>query len=179
MVLDVQPVAHLLPVAVHRQRLAGEGIDDHQRDQLLGEVIGPVVVGAVGGEHRQAVGVVLGAHQVVARGLASRVGAVRLVRFVSVKAGASGRASRRPRRWRRAGSEAACSAVAMLPVDAHGFEQAERADDVGLEKSSGPWMQRSTAISAAKFTTAAAVLGKQADQRGRRCRPARRHARCP
>ena len=79
MVLDVEPVAHLLAVAVDRQRLAGEGVDDHQRDQLLGEMERPVVVAAVGRQHRQPVGVVPGADQVVARRLARRIGAVRLV----------------------------------------------------------------------------------------------------
>ena len=79
MVLDVEPVAHLQAVAVDRQGLAGQRVDDDQRDQLFGEVVGAVVVGAIGGEHRQAVGVVPGAHQVVAGGLAGRVGAVGLV----------------------------------------------------------------------------------------------------
>ena len=36
----------------------------------------PVVVRAVGGQGRQAVGVLVGAHQVVARGLGGRVGRV-------------------------------------------------------------------------------------------------------
>ena len=79
MVFDVEPVADLLSIAVHRQGLAGERIDDHQRDELFREVIGAVVVAAVSGEHRQAVGVVVGTHQVVARGLAGRVRAVGLV----------------------------------------------------------------------------------------------------
>jgi hypothetical protein len=61
MVLDVEPVADLLAVTVDGQRLAGEGIVDAQRDELFREVVGAVVVGAVGGERRQAVGVVVGA----------------------------------------------------------------------------------------------------------------------
>ncbi len=75
----VQPVAHVEAIAVHRQRLAGQGIDDHQRNQLLRELPGAVVVRAVGRQHRQAVGVMPGAHEVVAGGLARRVRAVRLV----------------------------------------------------------------------------------------------------
>ncbi|KFB66919.1 MAG: hypothetical protein CAPSK01_003858 [Candidatus Accumulibacter vicinus] len=89
-VLDVEPVANLLAVAIDGQGLAGEGIDDDQWDQLLGEVVGAVVVRAVGGEHWQAIGVMVGAHQVVACCLACRVGTVGLVamgftesRFVS------------------------------------------------------------------------------------------------
>ena len=66
-------------VAIHRQGLARQRVDDHQRNQLLGKVVRPIVVGAVGGQHRQAVGVVPGAHQVVAGGLAGRIRAVGLV----------------------------------------------------------------------------------------------------
>jgi hypothetical protein len=76
---DVEPVANLLAVTIDRQGLAGQGIDDHQRNQLLGKVVRAVVVRAVGGQHRQTIGVVVGAHQMVARRLARRVGAVRLV----------------------------------------------------------------------------------------------------
>jgi hypothetical protein len=36
-VAHVEPVADVLAVAVDRQRLAGERVDDHQRDQLLGK----------------------------------------------------------------------------------------------------------------------------------------------
>ena len=76
MVFDVQPVADLLAVAIDRQGFAGQRVDNHQRDEFFREVVGPVVIGAVGGEHRQAVGVVPGAHQVVAGGFAGAVGAV-------------------------------------------------------------------------------------------------------
>src|SRR5690606_1761292 len=49
-VLDVEPVAHLLAIAVHRQRLPRERVEDHERDQLLREVVRPVVVAAVARE---------------------------------------------------------------------------------------------------------------------------------
>jgi len=75
-VAHVEPVAHLLAVAVDREILAREGVDDDQRNELFGELQRAVVVAAVGGEHRQAVGVVPGAHQVVAGGLAGRIRAV-------------------------------------------------------------------------------------------------------
>ena len=47
-VLDVEPVADVVAVAVDRQGLALQGVEDHQRDQLLGELVGAVVVRAVG-----------------------------------------------------------------------------------------------------------------------------------
>ena len=78
-VFNVQPVADLLAIAVHRQGLACQRVDDHQGDQLFRKMIRPVVIAAVGGEHRQTIGVVVGPHQVVTRSLAGGVRAVRLI----------------------------------------------------------------------------------------------------
>ena len=47
---------------------------DEERDELLGELIGAVVVGAVGHDGGHAVGVVERTHKVVAAGLAGRIG---------------------------------------------------------------------------------------------------------
>jgi len=51
-------------VAVDRQRLALQGVEDHQRDELLGELVRPVVVRTVGHQHGQPVGVVAGQYEV-------------------------------------------------------------------------------------------------------------------
>ena len=45
-ILHIQPVPDVQALAVHRQGLVVQGVGDHQGDQLLGEVVGPVVVGA-------------------------------------------------------------------------------------------------------------------------------------
>ena len=65
-IFHIQPVADLFAVAVDRQRFPGEGIEDSQRNEFFREVIRAVVVGAVGHHHRQAVGTVPGANQMVA-----------------------------------------------------------------------------------------------------------------
>ena len=52
------PIADVLALAVDRQIAPEQGVGDHQRDELLRELIGPVVVRAVGNEDRQAVGAV-------------------------------------------------------------------------------------------------------------------------
>lgn len=52
MVFHIQPVADLLAIAVHRQGLAIQGIQDHVRDELLRKLIRPVIVRAVGQQHR-------------------------------------------------------------------------------------------------------------------------------
>ena len=75
-VSDVEPVADVHAVTVDGQVLTFEGVEDHERDEFLGKLEGAVVVGAVGGEDWQAVGVVVGAHDVVAGGLGGGIGAV-------------------------------------------------------------------------------------------------------
>ena len=83
-VLDVEPVADVLAFAVDGQRPAVADVVDEQRNQLLRELIGTVVVRAVGHQRRHAVGVVIGPHEMVARGLRCRVGAMGVIlrRFV-------------------------------------------------------------------------------------------------
>ena len=62
MVLDVEPVTDLLAIAIDRQRLASQCIVDDQRNEFFWKVIGAIVIGAVGCEHRQAVGMVVRTH---------------------------------------------------------------------------------------------------------------------
>ena len=76
---DVEPVAHVLTLAIDGQRLAVAYVVDEQGDQLLGELVGAVVVRAVGHDSGQAVGVVEGAHEMVRAGLRGAVGRVRQV----------------------------------------------------------------------------------------------------
>ena len=78
-VFNVEPVAHVLALAVDGQGFAVAYIVNEKRDKLLRELVGAVVVAAVGDDGGHAVGVVEGAHEVVARCLGSTVGAVGLV----------------------------------------------------------------------------------------------------
>ena len=64
-VLDEEPVAHVLALAIDGQRLAMADVVDEQRNQLLRELIGAVVVRAVGNDDGHAVSVVIGTHEVV------------------------------------------------------------------------------------------------------------------
>ena len=65
-VFDKEPVADIFAVAVYGQRFTVEHVEYHERDEFFGEVVGAVVVGAVGEGYREAVGVVVGEHEVVA-----------------------------------------------------------------------------------------------------------------
>ena len=79
MVLDIEPVAHSLTLAVDGQRFAVTYIVDKQRNQLFRKLIGAVVIGTVGYNCGHAVGVVERPHKVVAACLRGRIRAVRVV----------------------------------------------------------------------------------------------------
>ena len=72
-VFHKQPVADVLALSVYGQRLAVADVVDEEGDQLLGELVGTVVVGAVGDDRRHSVCVVVCAHEVVAAGLGCRI----------------------------------------------------------------------------------------------------------
>jgi hypothetical protein len=79
-ILDVEPVANVRPIAVHGQRLVVEGVVHHQRDELLGELKAAVVVRAAGDDDVHPEGVMPRERDQVGRGLRGRVGARRLQR---------------------------------------------------------------------------------------------------
>ena len=69
MIDDIEPVANVLTLAIDRQRLTMADIIDEQRNQFLRELIGAVVVRAVGDDNGHAIGIVEGTHEVVGRSL--------------------------------------------------------------------------------------------------------------
>ena len=145
MILDVQPVAHVLPAAVHGQRLLVADVVDEQRDELLRKLVGPVVVRAVSHQRRHPVRVVVGPHEVVGRGFRGRVGAVRgVLRLFGEELLAEGPAAALPARSISLGTgqlqrpvhlvggdvveQLACPIT--VPVFPCRLEQRERAQDV-------------------------------------------------
>ena len=79
MVFHEEPVAHILALAVNRKRFLVADIVDEQRNQLFGELVRTVVVGAVRHDGRHAVGVVERTHEVVGARLGCGIRAVRRV----------------------------------------------------------------------------------------------------
>ena len=75
MVGDIEPVADIFPCTVNRQLLIRQRAADDERNQLLREMVGSVVVGAAGNGHRQAVGPVVGQHKEIRRRLRAGIGA--------------------------------------------------------------------------------------------------------
>jgi hypothetical protein len=67
MIFHIEPVAHILSLAIDRQGFVVADIVDKQGDQLLGELIGSVVVGAVGDHDGQVAGIVISSDEMIVR----------------------------------------------------------------------------------------------------------------
>ena len=81
-ILGVQPFTYLLPVAVHGQRLAFDGVGDEQRHELLRVLVRAVRVGAARDRGVDAVGAHIGEHLQIATCLGRAVRAGRQQRIV-------------------------------------------------------------------------------------------------
>ena len=64
-ITDIQPITDLQPIAVNRQRFVRQCVMDNQRNQLFWELVRPIVVGAVGCQYWQPVGMVISPHEVI------------------------------------------------------------------------------------------------------------------
>ena len=138
MILDVQPVAHVAAVAIDGQRLALERVEDHERDELLGELVRPVVVRAVREQRRKAVRLVPGAHEVVRGGLGRRVRRVRRVgRLLREEAGRSERAVDLVRRDMQEPERGALRRRKSGGERARGLEEDVRARHVRVDERAG------------------------------------------
>ena len=78
-ILHIEPVAHILTLAVDRQRTAVTDVVYEERDQLLGELVGTVVVRAVGHDRRHTVRIMERPHEVIRRGLRCRIGRMGII----------------------------------------------------------------------------------------------------
>ena len=79
MVFYIQPVPHVLTLAIHRQWLAMADIIDEERNQLLWELVRTIVVGAIRYDGRYAVGIVESTNEMVGACLRCRVRSMRIV----------------------------------------------------------------------------------------------------
>ena len=131
-ILDIQPVAHIETLTVHRKRLVRQRIDNHQRNQLLRKMVRTVVVGAARDGHRQSVGAVIRHDQQIRRRLGRRIRTARVDRRLL-----------REEQIRPVERQIAVDLVGrdlMIPPDAvlaAGVHQHGGADDVGLQKDLG------------------------------------------
>lgn len=78
-ILDEEPVVQVRAVAVDRQEPAFKRVDQHRRDELRRELPRVVIVGSVGDNRVQAVGVPPSEDEIIGGGFAGGVGAARRV----------------------------------------------------------------------------------------------------
>ena len=136
MIPDIEPVANIAAIAIDGQRLAAECIVNDQRNELLRKLVGAVVVGAVGGERRQPIGVMVGPHQMIGGRLGSRIRAVgRIGRgFGKRGVGRSERTVDFVRGHMQEAKRVPVLAVQSIPVGTHRFQQIESANNIGLDE---------------------------------------------
>ena len=67
-VFHVEPVAYVLSLAIYGEVLALQDVVDDQGNELLGELIGSVVVRASCDAYGHVIGVAIGTYEVVGRG---------------------------------------------------------------------------------------------------------------
>ena len=77
-IFHIKPIANLHAIAVNGEGFLLESIEDNQRNQFLGKMIGPVIVGTVRRKCRQAIRVLVSAHEVITCRFRSGVRAIGL-----------------------------------------------------------------------------------------------------
>ncbi len=75
-VLHIDPIPDVHPIPINRKGVVLQGIADHQGDQFLRKLVGPIVIGAPGDDGGQAIGFIVGPHQQICCRLAGRIGTV-------------------------------------------------------------------------------------------------------
>ena len=136
-VAHIEPIADVHAVAVHGDGLARADFFDDDGDEFFRKLERAVVVGAIGGDDGQAVRVMIGADQHVARGFAGGVwGVGRVRRGLGEEAGVAEGAVH------FVGGNVVEFWIAdfgfrIEPQLAAGFEQVEGADDVGADEIAG------------------------------------------
>jgi len=138
---NIEPVADVRAVAVHRNALFFQALGDDDGDELLKMLLRAVVVGTVRGGHVHAVGMVVGAYDEVRAGLAGRVR-----RVGSVGRGFGKEAGLAQRAVHLVSGDVVEAAVliaglelarAFHPVAARRLDERERAHVVGLHEGAG------------------------------------------
>ena len=79
MIFDKEPVANIFALSVDGKRLTMTYVIDEKRYQFFGELVGTVIVRAVGDNGGHAICIVIGSNEMVACSFTCRVRAVRVV----------------------------------------------------------------------------------------------------
>ncbi len=140
----IKPISHVFSLTVNGEGFAVPNVVDEEGDQFLRELVGAVVIGAVGNEGGHAVSVMISAHKVVACGFGGTIRAVRVVgcgfqkEFAAVGGGSFGRIEfERAVDFIRRDVVEAFALPLSVPILTGGLQQAQRAHDVGAGKGKG------------------------------------------
>ena len=68
-VFDIQPIPHILAFTVDRQGFVIQCIENHQRNQFFRELVGTIIIGAIGNGYRKTVSFTVGPDQMIGSGL--------------------------------------------------------------------------------------------------------------
>ena len=138
MVSDIQPIPNVLSIPVNRQGFAQEDVDTHQGDQFFGEMVGAVIIGAIGDNRRHTIGMVVSAGEVVAACFGCGIGAI---------GGVRGGFGKRVVVWPKCPihfiggnveEPIAIFAAPTIPVIPEAFQKGEGADDIGANERIWP-----------------------------------------
>jgi hypothetical protein len=134
-ILDVQPVAHVVAAAVDRQPATLERIKRHERYQLFRELARTVVVRAVREDQRQPIRVVPRAGEVVRAGLGRRIGRARAIRArLGEGAFTAERAEHLIGRYVQETELACLRRVELVQILLRDHQQCRRANQVGRDE---------------------------------------------
>src|SRR5262245_4981438 len=134
-VVDVEPVADIETLPIDRHAVASEPLDDGQRDQLFGKLIGTIIVRAVGYEDGQPIGMSPGTYEVIGGSLAGRIGRAWVVpRLLCEKALIGERAEDLVGRYV---VEPELALAALSPMRQRRLEQNIGADHIGIDELGG------------------------------------------
>ncbi len=125
----MNPVADIQPLAVDRQGLVGPRIRDEQRNDLLGELVGTVVVGAARDDCRKAKGVMIARTSMSPAAFDAEYGLFGARGVSSVK-----KTRRAQRSINFVGRDLHVPANVQFPAD---IQQHLGADDIGLYEGTG------------------------------------------
>jgi hypothetical protein len=67
MIFHKQPVSNVPPVPVNGKRFTLKSVKNYQRNEFFGKLIGPIVIGTVGGNGREIVGLMIGPYKMICR----------------------------------------------------------------------------------------------------------------
>ncbi len=139
MVLDEEPIADLPSIAINGQRSTFKGVEDHQGNQLFGEVVWAIIVRAIRGDRRQPVGVVECPDSMITGRLGSGVGGIGFEATLLVPRGVIGPEGSVHLVGRHV-EEPECAPPWFgkpRPVPLCAVQQAQGPNNVGLEKRLG------------------------------------------